>query len=64
MHGTFVMSQYLNNFLSLSHLLCRRFVLGTCLQAMGAIEKAADAYVTSIEYQQYLPLRDFSDVLY
>lgn len=41
-----------------------RYILGTCLQALGAFEKAADAFVTSLEYQQYLPLRDFSDILY
>lgn len=51
-------------FLCLSFLPAYRYILGTCLQALGALEKAADAFVTSLEYQQYLPLRDFSDVLF
>lgn len=57
MDGLLCIESYSQSFVS-------RFVLGTCLKAMGVIEKAAEAYVTSLEYQQYLPLRDFSDVLY
>jgi hypothetical protein len=50
--------------LSLTPTFFLRYILGTCLQALGTIEKAADAYVTSLEYQQYSPLRDFAEILY
>jgi hypothetical protein len=50
--------------LSLAHTFFLRYILGTCLQALGTIEKAADAYVTSLEYQQYSPLREFAEILY
>jgi len=38
--------------------------LGRSFQNLNIVDKAADAFVTSLECQQYSPIRDFAEVLY
>jgi hypothetical protein len=39
-----------------------RYTLARCYEAMELSSKALDAYVTSLECQQYCPMREFADI--